>query len=573
MANTLKKIFIPGLDQVAQTYTVESWHVSQSVDALTGIEAYDITISGSLVLTGSLAINGLTDPALTDVLTIDTTTGQIYYTSSTAIAPINNYISSTVTNTYTSSTVNNNYGTSSIINNYTASTVNNPGGLDTEIQYNSGSAFGASPSFRYDYTIESLAQGNNVLASGNYSHAQGNDVTASANFSHAEGILTKANGVGSHAEGSSTTATGGSSHAEGEETTAQGTAAHAEGFETLASGDYSHAEGILTSASNDYAHSEGDNTVASGPSSHAEGYQTVASNNWSHAEGYQTVASGQASHAEGRQNLASGDYSHTQGTQNTSSGNYSFTAGLQNKATNTYTFAAGLQNIVSGNSSAAFGYLNNVSGQSAFSLGNFNSASGQYSFASGYRTKAQGFASFTSGYFTSASGDYQIVVGAFNETSNTSSYAFIVGGGTGTALITQKNLIFASGSQFQLSGSFAPQYRSIGNIQVAPGSSGVAVTNRDYNVGFDASNVTVVGQVNRIQLPSNVPVGTVIYLQRVGGQTFAFNSASTIQVSGSSGHLINGSAGYEFPTTIYVRRMFVFSGATTGWYAEGTSFI
>jgi hypothetical protein len=162
MANTLKKIFVPGLDQVAQTYTIESWHISQSVDAFTGVEAYDITLSGSLILTGSLAIQGLTDPALTDVLTIDTSTGQIYYTSSTAIAPINNYISSTVTNNYTSSTVLNNFSTSSVINNYTASTVNSPGGSDTQIQYNSGSTFGASPGFIYDYNIESLSQGNNV---------------------------------------------------------------------------------------------------------------------------------------------------------------------------------------------------------------------------------------------------------------------------------------------------------------------------------------------------------------------------------------------------------------------------
>jgi hypothetical protein len=154
MANTLKKIFVPGLDQVAQTYTIESWHISQSVDAFTGTEAYDIILSGSLTLTGSLFIDGLTDPALTNVLTIDTSTGQIYYTSSTAIAPINNYISSTVTNNYTSSTVNNNYGTSSIVNNYTASTVNNPGGSDTQVQYNSGSAFGASPSFTYDYNVK-----------------------------------------------------------------------------------------------------------------------------------------------------------------------------------------------------------------------------------------------------------------------------------------------------------------------------------------------------------------------------------------------------------------------------------
>ena len=558
MANTLKKIFVPGLDQVAQTYTIESWHVSQSVDAFTGTEAYDIILSGSLTLTGSLFIDGLTDPSLTNVLTIDTSTGQIYYTSSTAIAPINNYISSTVTNNYTSSTVNNNYGTSSIVNNYTASTVNNPGGSDTQVQYNSGSAFGASPSFTYDYNVESLAQGNNVLASGNYSYAQGIDVTASANFSHAEGIITKANGIGSHAEGSATTATGDSSHAEGEETTAQGIASHTEGFETLASGDYSHAEGIQALASSDYAHAEGDNTVASGQGSHAEGYQTVASGQGSHAEGYQTVASGQASHAEGRDNLASGDYSSTSGYQNTSSGNYSFTTGLQNKATNTYTFAAGIQNIVSGNGSATFGYGNFVSGQSALAIGYTNFATGQYSFASGWGTKAQGFSSFTSGLRTSASGDYQTVVGAFNEL-NTSPNAFIVGGGTSLGSVL-KTLVFASGSQFQLSGSFAPQYRNVGSIQTGSLGDGILLTSRDYNVTFTATTSPILTK-NEIRLLSSVPKGTVVYLQRTAGSA----PVSTISVIASSGN-INGAISYSFPTTLYARRMFVFDG--TNWFTE-----
>jgi hypothetical protein len=36
---------------------VRPWHVSQSVDAFTGIEAYDITISGSLTVTGSTQLN------------------------------------------------------------------------------------------------------------------------------------------------------------------------------------------------------------------------------------------------------------------------------------------------------------------------------------------------------------------------------------------------------------------------------------------------------------------------------------------------------------------------------------
>lgn len=58
MALKLKNIFATGSDQVAQTYTIESWHVSQSVDAFTGVVAYDITISGSFTLTGSQYVSG-----------------------------------------------------------------------------------------------------------------------------------------------------------------------------------------------------------------------------------------------------------------------------------------------------------------------------------------------------------------------------------------------------------------------------------------------------------------------------------------------------------------------------------
>jgi hypothetical protein len=54
-------------------------------------------------------------------------------------------------------------------------------------------------------------------------------------------------------------------------------------------------------------------------------------------------------------------------------------------------------------------------------------------------------------------------------------------------------------------------------------------------------------------------VGSIIYLQRVSG-------TSACAVSGSSGHTINGSAGFTFPTTVFTRRMFVFTG--TGWYVE-----
>jgi len=58
MAKILKNIFIAGVDEIVQDYTVESWHVSQSVDAFTGASDYDITISGSLTVIGPVGSSG-----------------------------------------------------------------------------------------------------------------------------------------------------------------------------------------------------------------------------------------------------------------------------------------------------------------------------------------------------------------------------------------------------------------------------------------------------------------------------------------------------------------------------------
>ena len=56
MALTLSKI------NIDQTQTINAWHVTQSIDALTGIAAYDINISGSLTITGSLLMTGSLTP-------------------------------------------------------------------------------------------------------------------------------------------------------------------------------------------------------------------------------------------------------------------------------------------------------------------------------------------------------------------------------------------------------------------------------------------------------------------------------------------------------------------------------
>ncbi len=58
MAKVLQDIFVLGSDEIVQGFAINSWHVSQSVDALTGADAYDITISGSLDVTGPVTITG-----------------------------------------------------------------------------------------------------------------------------------------------------------------------------------------------------------------------------------------------------------------------------------------------------------------------------------------------------------------------------------------------------------------------------------------------------------------------------------------------------------------------------------
>ena len=55
MAKVLQNIFDHGVDEVAQTFIIESWHVSQSVDAFTAATDYDISVSGSITLVGQMS--------------------------------------------------------------------------------------------------------------------------------------------------------------------------------------------------------------------------------------------------------------------------------------------------------------------------------------------------------------------------------------------------------------------------------------------------------------------------------------------------------------------------------------
>ena len=112
--------------------TVEAYHVTQSIDAFTGTAAYDITLSGSLQVTGSVAINGLTNPISTNVLTYDTTTGQVFYTASNALPDQMVNTSSFVQNSQTGSFLTTSSfaaqtGSFSTGSSYVSSSILNPG--------------------------------------------------------------------------------------------------------------------------------------------------------------------------------------------------------------------------------------------------------------------------------------------------------------------------------------------------------------------------------------------------------------------------------------------------------------
>ena len=173
-----------------------------------------------------------------------------------------------------------------------------------------------------------------------------------------------------------------------------GSFSHTCGESTHTVGNGSSAKGTSTEALGYYSHAEGSGTQAIGIASHAEGVDTTSTGGASHAEGETTTATGLASHAEGFSTKASGSYSHAEGRGTTSTGLASHAEG---RDTNTV---------------------------------------GPYSHAEGFSTVA--------------SGSYQHVQGQYNISSSADS-AFIVG--NGTADNSRSNLIFASGSQVQITGS------------------------------------------------------------------------------------------------------------------------
>ena len=227
----------------------------------------------------------------------------------------------------------------------------------------------------------SVAIGNNVVASGTNSHAEGKNTTALGDTSHAEGYSTNVMPttitvttdnqtiINSWNSKKFSLAKGNYSHVEGNDCLALGDYSHTEGGQVIAQGNYSHAEGNMTTASGEFSHVEGFNTTASGYSSHAEGNTTIASGEYSHAGGERTTASGYCSHAEGSYTTASGDYSHAEGGYTTASGDYSHAEGNN-------TTASGSSSHAEGNNTTALDYQHAQGHYNDTSIATTNSSSG-----------------------------------------------------------------------------------------------------------------------------------------------------------------------------------------------------
>jgi hypothetical protein len=338
----------------------------------------------------------------------------------------------------------------------------------TNITYDSGTDISTLTITGLENIYYNILGTTSSLATGVASHVEGLGNTAFGIGSHAEGSLTIASGSYSHAEGQGTLAVGANSHAEGINTEAVGGGSHTEGggTTTVIKGGYTgNRNGNILTVDSKYGNIttsyitgstylignnvngflivsgsyNGLNTLINldnpfggqGPVTFVFGVGSgitwggdtpIESPGLSHAEGQSTIASGYASHAEGFENLASGPYSHAEGYYNKTIGNYSHAEGGNTRAVGGVSHAEGAE----------------------------TTAVGGGSHTEGYQTITKGYASHAEGWGTVTSGSYQHAQGQYNLSSSAQS-AFIIGNGINDN--NRSNLVFASGSTFQITGS------------------------------------------------------------------------------------------------------------------------
>jgi hypothetical protein len=458
-------------NDIASLNIVRPYHVSQSIDAFTGTVAYDINVSGSFQVTGSTILSGstyiktLTDSAQSNIVTINTATGQLFYTSSNSLNPPLD------TNTFFKQE-GNSFGTTAILGtndnnalqfetNSTTKmhiTTNGNVGINTTTPYGKFTVIGDGGYLSYNDTdtagnLLQLSGSSNELTRNNISILSGSSSTVlsqgvrginelsspgygkkgdafiyASNYINGLNIINYGEGTkedyirmyaGNSAEATPDMHIQGSGSTKGyvgintitptSQLYVNGTFANGNSLTTT--GIYSHAEGHLTTTIGPYSHAEGYQATSSGQYSHAEGYQTIASGNASHAEGYRTISSGSYSHAEGYLTTASGNYSHAEGSYTISNGYGSHTEGYQTTASDDASHAEGYYTTANGASAHAEGSYTIASGHASHAEGNYTIAEGNYSHAEGNQTHAIGIGSHAAGLSTIAMGEYSYAGG------------------------------------------------------------------------------------------------------------------------------------------------------------------
>ena len=225
--------------------------------------------------------------------------------------------------------------------------------------------------------------------------------------------------------------------------------------------------------------------------------------------------------------------------------------------------------IISG--SLAQGESTQVSGSYSHAEGRDTTAIGANSHAEGRSTQAIGSYSHAEGFNTITLGTYQHVQGQFNLTSSAQS-AFIIGNGTSN--VNRRNLVFTSGSQFQISGSLfitgSTQSSGSGHVLTFNTSSGeVSFAAADvFNLKSGSFGVTIdgnggvitVGQKGYITVPYN---GTITDWEILGDQagTCTIDVRKSTFATFPTQTSITGSA----PITISPASQKASSSILTGW--------
>jgi hypothetical protein len=306
----------------------------------------------------------------------------------------------------------------------------------------------------------------------------------------------------------------------------------------------SHAEGIGSRGIGLYSHAEGNYTQAAGQASHAEGNYTKALGYGSHAEGLDTITFNNGSHAEGRESITYAPYSHVEG---------------EGTITDVLAYAShaeGDRTITSGSYSHAEGIL--------------TIARGRGSHAEGSGSIAIGRASHAEGYFTVASGAFQHVQGQYNISSSAQG-AFIIGNGTSNT--ARRNLVFASGSIFQITGSLQVSGSITGSLfgtsswaNNAVTSSYIlnAVSSSFASTASSADNFTVRGTLTAQTIVAQTITSSTDFV--TGSTRFGSSLSNTHQFTGSIS--ITGSLTLPYLSTGSI----LFAGATDDIAEDNTNF-